>query len=99
MAENMATMDHGGLEIALDHPLVTSLQAVLDTLTGQPAPVGAFGGWTDGALLSNFGHIPAVIFGPGDLGVAHSRVEFVPVEELRLATLAYALLAYGYRIF
>jgi len=99
MVENMATMDHGGLEIALDHPLVTSLQAVLETLTGQPARIGAFGGWTDGALLSNFGHIPAVIFGPGDLGVAHSRAEFVPVEELRLATLAYALLAYGYRIF
>jgi len=33
------------------------------------------------------------VFGPGDLGVAHSRAEFVPVEELRLATLAYALLA------
>lgn len=99
MAENMATMDHGGLEIDLDHPLVTSLQAVLETLTGQPARIGAFGGWTDGALLSNFGHMPAVIFGPGDLGVAHSRAEFVPVEELRLATLAYAMLAYGNRIF
>lgn len=99
MAENMATMDHGGLEIALDHPLVTSLQAVLETLTGQPARIGAFGGWTDGALLSNFGQIPAVVFGPGDLGVAHSRAEFVPVEELRLATLAYALLAHGHRTF
>ena len=99
MVENMATMDHGGLEIELDHPLVTSLQAVLETLTGQPTRIGAFGGWTDGALLSNFGHMPAVVFGPGDLGVAHSRAEFVPVEELRLATLAYAMLAYGNRIF
>jgi succinyl-diaminopimelate desuccinylase len=98
MVENMATMDHGALEIALDHPLVTSLQAVLEALTGQPAPIGAFGGWTDGALLSNFGHIPTVIFGPGDLGVAHSRAEFVPVDELRQATLAYALLAYAHRI-
>jgi acetylornithine deacetylase/succinyl-diaminopimelate desuccinylase family protein len=98
MAESMATMDHGGLEIALDHPLVTSLQAVLEAITGRPAQIGAFGGWTDGALLSNFGHIPTVIFGPGDLGVAHSRAEFVPVEELRLATLVYALLAYGHGI-
>jgi acetylornithine deacetylase/succinyl-diaminopimelate desuccinylase len=97
MVENMATMDHGALEIALDHPLVTSLQAVLAALgplPGQPPRIGAFGGWTDGALLSNFGHTPAVVFGPGDLGVAHSRVEFVSVEELRLATLVYALLAY-----
>ena len=98
MAENMATMDHGGLEIDLDHPLVTSLRAVIEALTGQPARIGAFGGWTDGALLSNFGQIPAVVFGPGDLGVAHSRAEFVPVEELRLATLAYAMLAYENRI-
>jgi len=98
MAENMATMDHGGLEIDLDHPLVTSLRAVIEALTGQPARIGAFGGWTDGALLSNFGQIPAVVFGPGDLGVAHSRAEFVPIEELRLATLAYAMLAYEDRI-
>jgi acetylornithine deacetylase/succinyl-diaminopimelate desuccinylase len=93
VADNMLSMDHGPLEIALDHPLVTGLQAVLAELTGRPARIGAFGGWTDGALLSNFGHIPSVVFGPGDLSVAHSRAEFVPVDELRLATLAYALLA------
>lgn len=96
MAENMLSLDHGALEIALDHPLVTGLQAVLTALAplGAAAPrLGAFGGWTDGALLSNFGHIPTVVLGPGDLSVAHSRAEFVPVEELRLATLAYALLA------
>jgi len=33
------------------------------------------------------------VFGPGDLAVAHSPWEKVSLEELRLATLAYALLA------
>jgi acetylornithine deacetylase/succinyl-diaminopimelate desuccinylase len=93
MADNMLSLDHGPLEIALDHPLVTGLQAVLAEITGRQPRIGAFGGWTDGALLSNFGHIPTVVLGPGDLAVAHSRAEFVPVEELRVATLAYALLA------
>src|SRR5690606_20101554 len=95
MADNMQSLDHGPLEIALDHPVVTHLQAALTELTGRPPRIGAFGGWTDGALISNFAHIPTVIFGPGDLAVAHSRAEFVPVDELRVAALAYALIAMG----
>ena len=93
MESNMATMDHYPMEIALDDPLVTSLRSVLSALRGEEPRVAAFGGWTDASLISNFGHIPTLVFGPGDLAVAHSRREFVPVEELRLATLAYALLA------
>jgi succinyl-diaminopimelate desuccinylase len=93
MESNMATMDHYPMEIAVDDPLVTDLRSILVGL-GTPEPrIAAFGGWTDASLISNFGHIPCLVFGPGDLAVAHSRREFVPVEELRTATLAYALLA------
>jgi acetylornithine deacetylase/succinyl-diaminopimelate desuccinylase family protein len=92
MESNMATMDHYPMEIALDDPLVTGLQSVLESLGIQPK-FSPFGGWTDGSLLSNFAHIPTLIFGPGDISVAHSPVEFVPVDELRSSALAYALLA------
>lgn len=93
MEANMATMDHYPMEIALDDPLVTALRGILVELLGKEPKLDSFGGWTDASLISNFAGIPTLVFGPGDLAVAHSRVEYVPVEELRLGTLAYALLA------
>jgi len=90
---NMATMDHMPMEIALDDPLVTDLKAAVEGAGISRVEIAAFGGWTDASLISNFGHIPTVVFGPGDLSVAHSRCEYIPVEELRLGTLAYTLLA------
>ena len=93
MESNMATMDHMPVDIPLDDPLVTGLTGVLRQLGIHEPRIAAFGGWTDASLIGNFAHIPVLNFGPGDLSVAHSRCEYVPVEELRLATLAYALLA------
>ena len=31
--------------------------------------MGAFGGWTDASLISNFAHTPCLVFGPGDPGL------------------------------
>ena len=83
MESNMATMDHYPMEIDTGDPLVRDLEQVLTGITGKKPEISAFGGWTDASLISNFAHIPTVVFGPGDLSVAHSRNEFIPVEELR----------------
>jgi acetylornithine deacetylase/succinyl-diaminopimelate desuccinylase family protein len=93
MESNMATMDHYPMEIDLHDPLVTELKDILTGLRGCAPEIAAFGGWTDASLISNFAHIPTLVFGPGDLSVAHSPVEYIPVDELRTGTLAYALLA------
>jgi len=93
MESNMATMDHMPMEIALDDPLVSDLKSAILEAGIPQVDIAAFGGWTDASLISNFAHIPTVVFGPGDLAVAHSRCEYIPVEELRLGTLTYALLA------
>jgi acetylornithine deacetylase/succinyl-diaminopimelate desuccinylase-like protein len=47
----------------------------------------------DGTWLQNLG-IPTVVFGPGELLVAHSKDEYVEVDQLRCAarTLALAVL-------
>jgi acetylornithine deacetylase/succinyl-diaminopimelate desuccinylase family protein len=93
MESNMATMDHYPMEIDTGDIMVTDLSSILKNLTGKVPTCSAFGGWTDASLISNFAHIPTVVFGPGDLTIAHSRCEYIPLEELKIGTIAYTLLA------
>ena len=48
--------------------------------------------WTDAALLNAAG-IPAICFGPGDIGVAHAAEEWVAIDEIERATRVLARLA------
>jgi len=41
--------------------------------------------WTDAALLNAAG-IPAICFGPGDVGLAHAAEEYIEVREIQRAT-------------
>ncbi|HEX4954929.1 MAG TPA: M20/M25/M40 family metallo-hydrolase [Thermoanaerobaculia bacterium] len=89
----MATLDHGPLETAPDHPLASAAARARQQVCGEAGEFTAFPAWTDGALLANFGGIPSLILGPGDLSLAHSPRESVPVAELVEAALLYAALA------
>src|SRR6266480_415190 len=75
-------------EIPLDHPLITLCQQSMFDLTGhKPELEGAPYG-SDLRLLVN-GGIPAILFGPGDVRVAHKPDEHVDVAEVILAARAY----------
>jgi acetylornithine deacetylase/succinyl-diaminopimelate desuccinylase len=89
----MATMDHGPTVVDADHPLARAVAAACEAVTGARQAPGAFPAWTDAALLANFGGIPAVVLGPGDLAVAHSPREFVPLAEVAAAARIYAAAA------
>jgi acetylornithine deacetylase len=52
---------------------------LLETLTGNEAGTVAFG--TEAAQMTKLG-AEAVVFGPGNIRVAHRTGEFVPVAEL-----------------
>jgi len=93
---NMATMDHAPMEIALDNPLVTSLEEVTEEVNGKKSGIISFPGWTDASLLINFGNMDTVVFGPGDISCAHSEVEFIEISQLYPAYLIYALTAIKY---
>jgi acetylornithine deacetylase len=67
-----------GAETPADAPLVRALE----DLTGKPAGTISFG--TEAAQMRELG-ADAVVFGPGDIRVAHRTGEFVPAEELRRA--------------
>ncbi len=65
-----------------DHPLPTGLARVAERVTGRrPELLGEPYG-ADMRLLVNEGRTPTVIFGPGDVRVAHSADERVPLAEV-----------------
>ncbi|MBV9924621.1 MAG: acetylornithine deacetylase [Acidobacteria bacterium] len=74
--ELVVTRLDGGAETASDAPLVRALEE----LTGRSASTVAFG--TEAPQLAQLG-ADAVVFGPGDIRVAHRTGEFVPAAELR----------------
>jgi acetylornithine deacetylase len=45
------------------------------------------------ALLVNHGSTPAILYGPGNVRNAHSPDEFVPIDEVLIATRTLALAA------
>ena len=65
----------GGFETPSDSPLVR----MLEETSGQSAGTVAFG--TEAAQMIKLG-AEAVVFGPGDIRVAHRTGEFVPIDEL-----------------
>lgn len=93
MPGGMATMLHGPLVIDPEHPLVRAALGAFED-AGRPAPpTTVFPAWTDGALLSREAGIPTLIWGPGELALAHSAEESVPVEEVVVAARLYAAAA------
>lgn len=71
-------------DVSPDAPIVKRLRGALER-EHVPIRIEGMSAWTDAALLNEAG-IPAVCFGPGDIALAHAAEEFVPIEEIRLAT-------------
>ena len=90
MPGGMATMLHGPLVIDPGHALVRAARGALDDAGRPDMPLTVFPAWTDGALISREAGIPTLIWGPGELHLAHSAEESVPVDEILLAARLYA---------
>jgi acetylornithine deacetylase/succinyl-diaminopimelate desuccinylase family protein len=93
MPGGMATMLHGPLVIDPAHPLVGAALGAFGDLGRAVAPTSVFPAWTDGALLSREAGIPTLVWGPGELALAHSAEESVPLDEILLAARLYAAAA------
>ncbi|NTW05790.1 MAG: peptidase [Peptococcaceae bacterium] len=64
-----------------DHPLVMSLKKSYETTLGRQAVLEGAPYGSDMRLLTIYGNIPTVIFGPGDVANAHFTNEFVLIKE------------------
>jgi acetylornithine deacetylase len=72
----------GSARVASDHPLPVSLAETVEVVTGRrPAMLGEPYG-ADMQLFVDVAGTPCVIFGPGDVRVAHSADERVPLAEV-----------------
>jgi acetylornithine deacetylase len=70
---------------AVDAPIVTTVVGAAGDLTGMAPPVEGVTYGADLRLLVNVGRIPSVLFGPGDVRVAHMPDEYVPIDDLAVA--------------
>ena len=74
----------GPSDVAVDAPIVRALEASI-AAEGGTAGLAGMTAWTDAALLNDAG-IPAICYGPGDIGLAHAAEEYVPLDEVEEAT-------------
>jgi acetylornithine deacetylase len=74
----------GPSDVAEDAPIVLALASAMQA-SGEEVRMEGLSAWTDAALLNDAG-IPAICYGPGDISLAHSATEWVPVAEIERAT-------------
>lgn len=82
----------GSARVPSDHELPVGLADTVEAVTGRrPTLLGEPYG-ADMQMFVNVGRTPCVIFGPGDVRVAHAADEHVPLDEVE--TCARVLVAY-----
>jgi len=94
--QGIATLEHLAFVTPADHPLARAAAAASRAERGVEPELGAFPAWTDGGFLAGAGGVPTLVLGPGDLALAHSPAESVPVAELEEAARLYAATALAF---
>jgi acetylornithine deacetylase len=79
-------------EVPDDDPLVVAALGGARAV-GRPSALGGMDNWHDGATLTVEAGIPAVCLGPGDIRLAHTDHESVPVADLVACAQAIAVAA------
>lgn len=84
------------MEIASDEAIVKNLRlAVQEIRRTEPKIVGE-PYWSDASLFVNKASIPTCLFGPGDIGLAHSADEFIKIDDVVDSAKVYALTAQAF---
>jgi len=85
--------------IPLDHPIVQALGRAYKDVTGRDPVYEGMTYASDVRHLINVAKTPTTVFGPGDVRVAHSANEYVPIDQLEamVKTLALTIMRFtGY---
>ena len=68
--------------IDLDHDLMKVLSSSFQTVMKKEPIIEASPWGTDAGLLTNVGHIPSIVFGPGTTEVAHFPNEYINLDRM-----------------
>lgn len=77
-------------EISADDPFVAHLSEAFRDMTGREPAFTGLPFTTDARFIRNQLGLPAVVFGPGDLSLAHTIDEYVEIDDLVTAVGVYA---------
>ncbi len=80
-----------GVAVAEDAPIIGSLTRATEAAIGRSPRVVGLEGATDAMIFGLYTDVPAVVFGGGNLAVAHAPDEWVEAEDVVRTTLALAL--------
>lgn len=82
MENNFLTLDHLYLMTSPEDPIVISTKNAIEKVIERKSNITRRRGWTDAALLSNFGNIPTVVTGPGNISYSHTKDERIEIQHL-----------------
>lgn len=78
-------------ETDVNHPMIRLLRTSHRAVYGDEPEIRGVPYGADMRLYVNHAHMPAVLYGPGDVALAHTANEYVPVDEVIAAAKAVAL--------
>jgi acetylornithine deacetylase/succinyl-diaminopimelate desuccinylase len=80
--ESVLELFHPPLITSMNEPIVSALrESIRDVIHREPGITKGIG-WSDAALLKVYANIPTVVFGPGDLALAHTEEEHIAIDDL-----------------
>jgi acetylornithine deacetylase len=80
----------------VDHPLIAAVGAAHDAVVGTASPVHGVPYGSDLRFFTNDAAMPAVLYGPGDVAVAHTVDEQVDLDEVFAVAEVVALTILGW---
>ena len=73
-------------QTSLDHPLIKKLGDTYNNVSNQDAIIEGVTYGSDLRLFTNHANIPSVLFGPGDVRLAHAANENILIDEILIST-------------
>ena len=73
---------HQGFVQNPEDPIVQCAAACAERVSGTEQEFMACPCWTDAGLLAHYGHMPAIVLGPGEMEYAHSSSEIIAISAI-----------------
>ncbi|MEO8336769.1 MAG: ArgE/DapE family deacylase [bacterium] len=83
-ADVRVVLMQGPSDVDVNAPIVRELHHAMEE-HGEAGGIEGMSAWTDAALLNEAG-IPTVLFGPGDISLAHAAEEYIVLDEIDRAS-------------